>query len=80
MKTLEEYLFKAQLLNEMFKNEEDFLKRDIDYVTKRLESLMAEDSDNEYAKEMYTKDITDAVKKLNVLKTLEQDIINNLIR
>lgn len=80
MKTLEEYLFKAQLLNEMFKNKEDSLKRDIDYATKRLESLMVEDSDYEYAKEMYTKDITDARKKLNVLKTLEQDIVNNLIR
>lgn len=80
MKTLEEYLFKAQLLNEMFKNKEDSLKSDIDYATKRLESLMAEDGDNEYAKERYTKDITDARKKLNVLKTIEQDIVNNLIR
>lgn len=80
METLKDYLFKAQLLTEMFDTKEYSLKKDIDYSTKRLEHVMKEDGDNEYSKEIYTKEIKDARHKLEILKKIEQDIVNNLIR
>lgn len=75
MENLKEYLFKAQLLNDMFKSMERSIKSDIEYETARLD-----EASKEYDTEYYTKELQDSRTKLNVLKNLEQDIINNLIR